>query len=117
MNSHVVRRALIESNPSSSRHLQHFTLPCTWVQSVYQRLGYTRRASTTARPPVAQGLYDECRREFLKNIANKIEEYQIPSQVIMNSDQTPSSYVSVGKSTMSKKGSHCVPIKINRLLH
>ena len=114
VNSHVVRsvaKALIESNPSSSRHLQHFTFPRTWVQSVYRRMGYTRRASTTGRPPVPQGLYDECRREFLQNIANKIEEYQIPSQLIMNSDQTPSSYVSVGKSTMSKKGSQSVPIK------
>ena len=114
VNIHVVRsvaKALIASNPSSSKHLQHFTFPCSWVQSVYRRLGYSRRGSTTGRPPVPQGLYDECRREFLQDIANKIKNYQIPPELIMNSDQTPSSYVSVGKSTMNKKGSKSVPIK------
>ena len=74
-------------------------------------MGYTRRASTTARPPVPQGLYEECRREFLQDIANKIKQYKIPPELVMNSDQTPSTYVSVGKSTMSLKGSKSVPIK------
>lgn len=91
VNIHVIRsvaKALIASNPSSSKHLQHFTFPRSWVQSVYRRLGYSRRASTTGRPPVPQGLYDECRREFLQNFANKIKNYQIPPELIMNSHQT-----------------------------
>lgn len=113
VNIHIVRsvtRALIESNPSC-KHLQSFIGPCSWVQSVYHRLGYTRRASTTGRPPVPQGLYDKYRKEFLQDIANKIKDYKIPFQLILNSDQTPSSYVSVGKSAMHKKGSASVPIK------
>ena len=35
----------------------------------------------------------------------------IPPELVLNSDQTPSSYVSVGKSTMARKGSTAIPIK------
>ena len=114
VNIHVVRavaKALIDSNQSSSKYLQNFNFPRSWVQSLYRRMGYTRRAATTGRPPVPQGLYNECRREFLQEIDNRIKKYKIPPELIMNSDQTPSSYVSVGKSTMSLKGSKSVPIK------
>ena len=37
--------------------------------------------------------------------------YGIPPELVLNSDQTPSSYVSVGKSTMAWKGSTAIPIK------
>ena len=51
VNIHVVRAAtdaLIASNPSSSMHLQNFSKLRSWVQSLYRRMGYTRRASTTS---------------------------------------------------------------------
>ena len=35
----------------------------------------------------------------------------IPFELILNADQTPSSYVSVGKMTMAKRGEKSVPIK------
>ena len=114
VNIHVVRAAtdaLIASNPSSSTHLQNFSNPCSWVQSLYRRMGYTRRESTTSRPPVPQGLYDENRRDYLQDIDSKIKKYGIPPELVLNSDQTPSSYVSVGKSTMAPKGSTAIPIK------
>ena len=66
VNIHVVRAttdALIASNPSSSMHLQNFSKSRSWVQSLYRRMWYTRRASTTSRPPVPEGLYSECRRD------------------------------------------------------
>ena len=62
VNIHVVRavtKALIESNSSFST-LQTFSMPRSWVQSLYRRMGCSIRAGTTARPPVPQGLYDEC---------------------------------------------------------
>ena len=114
VNIHVVRAAtdaLIASNPSSSMHLQNFSKPRSWVQSLYRRMGYTKRASTTSRPPVPQGLYSECRRDYLQDIDSKIRKYGIPPELVLNSDQTPSSYVSVGKSTMARKGSTAIPIK------
>ena len=42
---------------------------------------------------------------------NKIKKYKIPPELILNSDQTPSSYMSVGKSTMATKGDKSVPVK------
>ena len=56
INSHVVRAtadAIIRSNHSSGlQDLRNFSMLRSWVQSVYKRMGYTRRMGTTARPPV-----------------------------------------------------------------
>lgn len=114
VNIHVVRAtatALIESNPSMASHLNQFSMPRTWVTSLYRRMGFVKRKGTTTRPPVTQGLYDECRREYLTDIKTKVDRWKIPPELVINSDQTPSSYVSVGKSTMAASGTSSVPIK------
>lgn len=69
-------------------------------------MGYTRRASTTSSSPRTVQ-----RIEFLQDIDSKIKKYVIPPELVLNSDQTPSSYVSVGKLTMAQKGSTAIPIK------
>ena len=74
-------------------------------------MGFTKRAGTTARPAVPQGLYDESRREYLCDIIKKVDQWNIPPELVLNSDQTPSSYASVGKSTMAVSGASSVPIK------
>ena len=114
VNIHVVRataQALIQSNPSFFEKLGRFSMPRSWVQSIYKRMGYTRRIGTTSRPPVPQGMYDECRQEYLGDINRIIKLYSIPPELVLNSDQTPSSYVSVGKQTMAVHGASSVPIK------
>lgn len=103
--------ALIESNPSTSQQLVKFSMPRSWVQSIYRRLGFSKRMGTTGRPPVPQGLYNECRREYLCDIHDKVRKYSIPPDLVLNADQTPCSYVSVGKSTMAKRGQKSVSIK------
>jgi hypothetical protein len=114
VNKHVVgasAKALIDSNPSVASHLKTFSMPCSWVISLYRCMGFTKRAGTTARPAVPQGLYDESRREYLCDIGKKVDQWNIPPELVLNSDQTPSSYVSVGKSTMAVSGASSVPIK------
>ena len=114
INIHVVRattEALIKSNPALAQQLNRFEMPRTWVQSIYRRMGYNRRMGTTTRPPVPQGIYDECRREYLSDIDHKMKMYSIPAELVLNADQTPSSYVSVGKQTMATHGARSVPIK------
>ena len=86
-------------------------MPRTWVQSIYRRMGYTRRAATTSPPPVPQEIYDECRHEFLNDIKEKMTLYSIPPELVLNSIQTLSSYVSVEKSTMHNRGANSVPIQ------
>ena len=72
-------------------------------------MGYNRRMGTTARPPISKGLY-ECRVSYLRDIETIRKKYNIPPQLILNADQTPS-YISVGKSTMAKYGEKSVLIK------
>lgn len=113
INIHVVRattEALIKSNLALAQQLSRFGMPRTWVYR-YRRMGYNRRMGTTARPPVPQGIYDECRREYLSEIDQKMKMYSIPADLVINADQTPSSYVSVGKQTMAAHGARSVPIK------
>ena len=64
-----------------------------------------------SRPPVPRELYDECRRDYLGDIDKKIKQCKIPQELVLNSDQTPSSYASVGKSTMAVRGAKAIPIK------
>ena len=46
--------------------------------------------------------------EYLRGIKDKIKKFNIPSELVLNADQTPSSYISVG---MAKSGSKSIPIK------
>ena len=39
----------------------------------------------------------------------KNDSFSIPPELVLNADQTPSSYVSVGKLTMAKKGAQSGP--------
>lgn len=112
-NIHVVRataKGLICANPSLTQ-LRDFDMPRTWVTSIYRRMGLKRRAGTTTRPPVPIGLYNECRDSFLRDVSRKVKDHSIPAELILNSDQTPSSYVSVGSMTMANCGDKSVPIK------
>ena len=70
-----------------------------------------RRMATTSCPPVPQGLYDECRNHYLQNVDETIKKCAIPPELVLNSDQTPSLYVSVGKSKKASHGAKSVAIK------
>ena len=82
-----------------------------WIQSIYRRCNFTRCSGTTTQPPVPRGLYEECKLTFLTDIGNCIKQYNIPPELVLNADQTPSSYVSVGRMTMAARNSQLVPIK------
>ena len=63
VNINVVRataEALIRSNPSQMQHFINFRMPRSWVQSIYRRMGVTRRLGTTGHLPVPKGIYTEC---------------------------------------------------------
>ena len=68
-------------------------------------MGFSRRTGTTTRPPVPQGLFDACKRDYLSDVNDKSTKYNIPPELVLNADQTPSSYVSVGRRTMDLRGS------------
>ena len=108
INIHVVSRitqGLVESNHDMT-HLSNFNMPCTWVHTIYHRMGFTRRAWTTSQPPVPYDLYHESRQiTYLRGIAEKIKAYSIPP------DKTPNAFVPVGNMTMAEKGDSKAHIK------
>ena len=101
--------ALIKSN--TAKDFRGFEPTSTWVRSIYRRCNFFRRAGTTTRPPVPLGIYGECKLTFLTDINSCIAVHSIPLQLVLNADRTPSSYVSVGKTTMAACNSSSVPIK------
>ena len=106
----AVTQALIGCNTSLT-YLANFDMPRSWVNSIHKRMGFKARAGTTSRPPVPFGLFSESRFEYLSSILETVEQYAIPPQLIFDADQTPCSYVSVGKMMMAKKGDKSIPIK------
>ena len=46
----------------------------------------------------------------LRDADSKMKLYSIPADMVLNADQTPSSYVSVGKQTMATRGCKAVAI-------
>ena len=80
INIHVVRataEALLKCNPVFAQQLSRFEMPCSWVQSLYRRMKFTRRAGTTSRPPVPMGIYKECWSEYLRDVDQKMKLYSI----------------------------------------
>lgn len=59
--------AIVKSNPSLHRLLPSFQPRKRWIQSIYCRYSFTRRAGTTSRPLVPKGLYEECKLTFLRD--------------------------------------------------
>ena len=79
VNSHVVHaaaKALIDTagSETTKQQLSKIDLPRSWVQSIYRRMGLIRRMATTSRPPVPQGLYDECRNHYLREVDETIKK-------------------------------------------
>ena len=111
-NSKVVcgtARALIDAG--GARQLNSIELPHSWIQSIYKCMGLVRRMATTLCPPVPKGLYDKCRLQFLPDIEGVVKKFDIPHELVLNSDQTLSSYVLVGRSTMATCEAKTVAIK------
>ena len=104
-------KGLIRNNPSLHQRYHSFEPTRGWIQSIYRRCNFSRRAGTTTRPPVPRGMYEECKLSFLTDIDKCINKHNIPPELVLNADQTPSSYVSVGRMTMAEKNSKSVPIK------
>jgi len=59
-----------------------------------------------------KGLYQEFEREYLVvDINNKKVKCNIPPELVINADQAPSLYVSVGRKTMAQCASKSMPVK------
>ena len=76
-----------------------------WRRSILQRLGFRRRIATTGKVEVPEGARKEAGLQHHFRIVNIIEKHNIAKSLVLNSDQTPSKYVTVGLTTMAPKNS------------
>ena len=89
----------------------HIELGKSWAQSLFCRSGFVRRMKTTGKVCIPFGAQKEAELKFLHQIVNNVEKHQIPPNLIINFDQTPSKYVQASSTTMDKKGGSNVPIE------
>ena len=82
----------------------------SWAQSLFCRIGFTKRRATTGKITIPSGTQNEAELKFMHQIVNQFEKYNIPPFLIINFDQTPSKYLPVSPTTMAKQGSSTVPI-------
>ena len=91
--------------------MNHIDLDETsWAQSLFRRMKFVRRFTTTGKVPIPEALRTELEKAYLHSIVRKIEENDIPLSLVLNLDQTLSKYIPVSNKTMAVKRSKNVPI-------
>ena len=87
------------------------TLTEDWARGILRSIDWVKRKATTGKvEPSTQFLAEE-KFTFQKAISTYVYDHDIPTDLIINLDQTPLSYVSPGKYTFNMKGTKHVPIK------
>ena len=82
-----------------------------WARDVLTQLKWSKRKGTTGKVDPSPQFLAEKKFTFQRTISTEILEHDIPAPFVVNLDQTPLSYVSLGKYTFSFKGAKNVPIK------
>ena len=108
---HGVLMGIIKSNLTRYGGYLDFKITNGWIQSLYARMNLSRRMVTTSRPIVTRALWNEVRYQFLNEIVTAVALYNIPDELIINVDQTPSKFVSTGNFTMAVTNSKQVAKK------
>ena len=75
-----------------------------------KRMGFRRRVATTAKVEIPDSARKEAGLQYHYRITTIVEKYKIPPSLVLNSDQTPSKYVQVGRFTMAPQGAKKVGI-------
>ena len=99
---------LIKSDLGRYGQYLNFVITNGWLQSLYQRMNLTRR---TSRPAITKATWLEVKATFLHDIVSAIVEDEIPDELILNVDQTPSKFVPTDNVTMAEKSSKHVSRK------
>ena len=58
----------------------------SWAQSLFRRMGYSRRRHTSAKVDIPEAARKEIEYLFLYEIVSKVEKYEIPESLIINFD-------------------------------
>ena len=91
-------------------------LTTSWAHSTHQRLGFVRQKFTTYKQPVSQGFLKEMGFSFYHQTDEIVSKYNIPSELIINMDQTPLPFFLVSNYTLSPKGDKTVRSGIAQII-
>ena len=105
----AVAQALIAKSSDESLKLLDLN-NSSWSKSLFVRMGFVQRASTTARPEITEGARQESELVFHHEIVKMVEKYSIPYSLIINIDQTPLKYAPVPSRTMARRNSKHVHV-------
>ena len=96
---------------SDQQHLKVLDLDCSsWVKSLFQRMGFVKRAKTTSKPEIPERAKSEAALILHHHIVDLVERHHILSSMVINIDQTLLKYAPVSNQTLAKKGSNHVAI-------
>ena len=66
-----------------------------WTKSLFQRIGFTRRKATYSKLMIPAGAKKQAELLFYHTVVEKIEKHSISDALVINFDQTPSTFFSV----------------------
>ena len=100
-----------------SEHGGHLKFTNNWARNVLSEVQRSekkmvKRMVTTLKIPVAPGLLKEEQLTFQRKIQTLIKWHDIPKDLVLNFDQTPLSYITVGNNTLEFEGAKSVPVKV-----
>ena len=90
---------------SEDLYLKNIKTTPIWGRSILQRLRFQRRVATSGKLEIPEAAKKDARRQHHFRIVNIIEKHNIPESLRLNSNQTPSKCVTVGRTTMAPKSS------------
>ena len=73
-----------------------------WRRTIIERRGFRRPVTLTGKVEVLEETKKETRVQHHFRIVSIIEKHNIPKFHLLNSNQTPSKYVTIGSTTMAK---------------
>ena len=79
-------------------------------ESIFQRIGFTKRRATTAKQPVSPGFLKEISFSFPWAIKEVLDAYDGSDNLVININQTSLQFILLSKYTMDKKNKKLVPI-------
>ena len=106
---HGVLMGLIKSDLSKYGSCLDFNVTRGWINYLYKRTNMVRRMVTTSRPKITPSIWEETRFIFLEEVAQAVSCHDIPDELIINVDQTPSKFVPTDNVTMAVRGTKHIP--------
>ena len=87
----------------------HTNLCKHWARYLFSRMGFVKRRANT-KSKVSVEHFDELKKLFLLDFSNAVEMDEVPTELVINWDQTEINYVPIPSWTMEQKGTKRVEV-------